>query len=330
MADGLIAGATLLLVIVFPLLQGGTPILTALVIISAVRSIGTGVQTPAVNAVIPQLVSEDRLMKFNGIYSMVQSTVQFVAPATAGVVLSFGSLRFALMLDVFTALVGIGLLLVVAIPLPKGEVEGHLWTEMKEGVGYAAKEYFVGRLILSFGFFIFLCVPAGFLATLFVSREYGDTYWHLTIVEVIGFLGMAGGGLFIGIWGGFKNPVKTYVVGMSTFGALAVAMGGVDSFVVYLILMAIYGIALTMVQTAATTLLQKSVPSEKLGRVFGLFGATFSGFLPLGMIVFGPLADVVSLRFLMILSGFLLLGMALFLTLNRKFYASGEEKTDNF
>lgn len=85
-----------------------------------------------------------------------------------------------------------------------------------------------------------------------------------------------------------------------------------------------------MVQTAATTLLQKSVPPEKLGRVFGLFGATFSGFLPLGMIVFGPLADVVSLRFLMILSGFLLLGMALFLTLNRKFYASGEEKTDNF
>ena len=97
-------------------------------------------------------------------------------------------------------------------------------------------------------------------------------------------------------------------------------MGAVDSFAVYLLLMAVYGVALTMVQTASTTLLQEQSSPPMQGRVFGLFGAMYSGFLPLGMAVFGPLADVVSLRLLMILSGLLLLAMAAIILLNRKFY----------
>ncbi len=195
---------------------------------------------------------------------------------------------------------------------------------MKAGFAYAAKEKFIGLLLLIFGFFIFLCVPAGFLATLFVSRYYGDTYWYFTLTEVVGFVGMTLGGLLIGAWGGFKNRVKTLAVGMFAFGALAVGMGLVDNYIFYLVLMAIYGVALTMVQTASTTLLQEKTAPEMQGRVFGLFGAMFSGFLPLGMIVFGPLADIISMRLLMIISGVLLLAMAAFTVINRKFYLNGK------
>ena len=62
--------------------------------------------------------------------------------------------------------------------------------KMQEGFRYAAKERFLGKLIMLFCLFIFLYVPARFLATLFVSHYYGDTYFHRTLVEVIGFLGM--------------------------------------------------------------------------------------------------------------------------------------------
>lgn len=50
----------------FPKISDGTPILLALVRISAIRSVGTGIQTPAVNAAVTQLVPQDKLMKFNG------------------------------------------------------------------------------------------------------------------------------------------------------------------------------------------------------------------------------------------------------------------------
>ena len=322
LADGVIAIATLALVLLMPYISKDTTLLLiALVAISVIRSLGTGIQTPAVNSTIPLLVSEDKLMKFNGANATVQSLVQFAAPAVAGAILSVGTLSQALMLDIITALVGMGLLGTIAIPFVKAEETPSMFSEIKAGFRYAVDEKFIGQLLLVFGLFIFLCVPAGFLATLFVSRYYGDTYWYLTLVEVIGFLGMLGGGLLISTWGGFQNRVKTLVVGMIAFGALAIGMGAVDQFIVYLVLMAFYGVALTMVQTASTTLLQQHTAANMQGRIFGLFGAVYSGFLPIGMVVFGPLSDVVSMRIIMIASGVLLLILAATILLNKKFYS---------
>lgn len=323
LADSMIALATLILVVLMPSINEGTPLMLALIIILIVRSIGAGIQTPAVNAMIPQLVPADKLMKYNGITATMQSIVQFAAPAAAGAVLSYGRLRDTLWIDIITAVIGIGILATISIPFTKSEEAPKMLSEMKEGFRYAVKERFIGPLLLIFGIFIFLCVPAGFMATLFVERHYGSSYWFVTLTEVIGFIGMMAGGLLIGTWGGFRNRVKTLTVGMMAFGILGIGMGAVNSFVVYLILMAVYGIALTMVQTASTTLLQEKTVPEMQGRVFGLFGAIYSGFLPLGMVVFGPLADVVSMRFLMILTGVLLVVMAVVICCSRKFYKDG-------
>ena len=319
-ADGVIAIATLALVLLLPRISRNETIYVALVVISAIRSLGTGVHTPAVNATVPQLVAEDYLMKFNGINATVQSVVQFAAPAIAGSILTWGSFRGALMVDVITAMVGIGLLGAIAIPFEKRTETAPVFAEMQEGIRYAAKERFLGKLIMLFGLFIFLCVPAGFLATLFVSRYYGDTYFHMTVVEVIGFLGMMAGGLLISTWGGFKRHTKTLLVGMISFGLLAILMGLAENFYVYLVLMAVYGVALTMVQTSSTTLLQENSTPEMSGRVFGLFGAAYSSFLPIGMVVFGLLADRISMRLLMVISGGLLILMAAVMFLDKSFY----------
>ena len=326
-ADGVIALATLVLVLLLPQISRNETIYAALVVISVIRSLGTGIHTPAVNATMPQLVAEEHLMKFNGINATVQSVVQFAAPAIAGSILTWGSFRITLMVDVVTAMVGIGLLCAIAIPFEKRTEIAPVFAEIQEGIRYATKERFIGKLIMFFGLFIFLCVPAGFLATLFVSRYYGDTYFHMTLVEVIGFLGMMAGGLLIGTWGGFKRHTKTLLVGMMSFGLLAILMGWVKNFYVYLALMAVYGVALTMVQTASTTLLQENSTPEMSGRVFGLFGAAYSSFLPIGMVVFGLLADRTSMRLLMMISGGLLILMAAMMRLDKSFYQHGFTST---
>ena len=326
-ADGAIAVATLAFVLLLPQISQNETIYVALVVISAIRSLGTGVHTPAVNATVPQFVAEEHLMKFNGINATIQSVVQFAAPAIAGSILTWGSFRGALMVDVVTAMVGIGLLSAIVIPFEERTETAPVSVEMQEGIRYAAKERFLGKLIMLFGLFIFLCVPAGFLATLFVSRYYGDTYFHMTLVEVIGFLGMMAGGLQISTWGGFKRHTKTLLVGMVSFGLLAILMGLANNFYVYLVLMAVYGVALTMVQTASTTLLQENSTQEMSGRVFGLFGAAYSSFLPIGMVVFGLLADRISMRLLMVVSGGLLILMAAVMLFDKSFYQHGFTST---
>ena len=66
-ADAMIAAVTLLLLIVLPYLQEQSVLFPVILAVSVLRSFGAGIQTPAVNAVIPLLVPEDRLMSFNGI-----------------------------------------------------------------------------------------------------------------------------------------------------------------------------------------------------------------------------------------------------------------------
>lgn len=329
LADCVIAAATLTLALLMPFIGEDTKLLTALLIASVIRSLGAGVQTPAVGAMIPQLVPEEHLMRFNGINATLQSVVQFAAPAAAGAILTFGTLRSTLFIDIATAVIGVGILSCIVIPKQERKedaVTPSVLTEMKQGMKYALTDGFIGKLLLAYGIFIFLAVPAGFLATLFVSRTYGDSYFYLTLVELIGFAGMAAGGVLIGTWGGFPNRVKTLLVGLAAFGALGIGMGAIRSFPVYLALMVIYGVALTMVQTAVTTLIQEKSEAIMQGRVFGFLTAMYSGCLPIGMAVFGPLSDVMPMRLLMIVTGGAMLILAGILRLDKKIYVKEQAK----
>ena len=82
--------------------------------------------------------------------------------------------------------------------------------------------------------------------------------------------------------------------------------------------MFLYGIPLTMIQTAVTTMIQENAEESMQGRVFGLLGTMYSGFLPVGMAVFGPLADVIPLPWIMIGSGVVLVLLATCLLLKKE------------
>ena len=318
-ADSLIALVTFLMVLAIPHITDKTVVLGGLLVMSVIRSFGAGIQTPAVNAVIPQLVPEDQIMRFNGINATMQSVVQFAAPAAAGVLLTINTLSSTLIIDTATAIVGIGLLSAVIIPKQAIQnKETSVFIDMKIGIKYTLSDKLIGKVLTVYGLFIFLCVPAGFLSQLFVSRVYGETYWYLTAVELAGFIGMVAGGILMSIWGGFKSRVTTMSVGLIAFGSLAIGMGLSKQFALYLTLMIIYGVAITMVQTATTTLIQEKAEMSMQGRVFGLLGAMYSGFLPVGMAIFGPMADEISLQWIMIGSGIALIALSIFVGTNKE------------
>ena len=319
LADGVITIATFIMFWVMPMISSDFVLLSALLVISIIRSIGAGVQTPAVNAVIPHLVPEEYLMKYNGINATMQSIVQFAAPAVAGTVLSIGTFRSTLFIDILTALIGIGLLSCVL--LPKQEVSNEnisVFSEIKAGIHYSFSDKMIGKILIVYGLFILLSVPAGFMSALLVSRVYGDMYWYLTAVELVGFAGMALGGVLMGIWGGFRSRVKTFAVGLFILSIMTIGMGVSPYFILYLVMMFVYSIALTMIQTATTTIIQEKAESSMLGRVFGLMGAMYSGFLPVGMAIFGPLVDMLPLQGIMVGSGIALVLVTVYLQVKSK------------
>lgn len=310
-ADMLIAFATFIMVLAIPQIPSEPALLGGLLVMSVIRALGAGIQTPAVNAIIPQLVPEKQLMRYNGINASMQSIVNFAAPAAAGAVFAVSTLRTVLMIDILTAFVGTGLLACLALPEQNTPApKESLFSDMKIGVKYTFSDRALAKLLIIYGLFTFFCVPAGYLAGLLVRRVFGNTYWYLTAVELVGFAGMMIGGVVMSTWGGFKSKEKTLSVGLLSFGSLAIGMSLAKTFMLYLSLMVFYGAALTMVQTAITTMLQEQTDTSMQGRVFGLLGTMYAGFLPIGMAVFGPLADIFPLQWIMVGSGIALIIIA--------------------
>ena len=310
-ADALIAAVTLAMLLIMPYITAEPMLLTALLLMSIIRSAGAGIQNPAVNAVIPQLVPEEHLMRYNGINATMQSVVQFGAPAAAAVVLTMRTLRATLLIDILTAVIGIGVF--SCILLPKQEKSQKMTTVLADigvGIRYAHSHMVVRKTLVIYGLFVFLTVPAGYLSGLLVSRVFGDIYWYLTAVELVGFGGMMLGGLLMSIWGGFKSRRLTLAAGLGMFGTMAIGMGVSRLFLLYLAFMALYGIALTTVQTIITTMLQEYSEDSMQGRVFGLMSSLYSSCYPIGMALFGPLADSIPLQGIMIFSGTALLLVA--------------------
>lgn len=318
-ADLGIAVVTLAMWLVLPHINSNFTMLYLLLIMSTIRSIGAGIQTPAVNAVLPRLVPQESLMRYNGINSTMQSVVNFAAPAAAGALLSFSTLNSVLLIDVATAAVGIFIFAFVAVPKGESVARASLFDDMKIGANYVLGNKLLKTLLVTYGMFIFFSVPAGFLAQLFVSRTFGDTYWYLTAVEVVGFLGMMAGGVVMSTWGGFKKRSLTLILGLAIFGVLGGVMALSGYFIIYLILMFLYGIPMTMIQTAVTTMIGENAEESMQGRVFGLLSTMYAGFLPIGMALFGPLADMIPLNFIMIGAGVTLIAISAFLFFGKKF-----------
>lgn len=98
------------------LMLSGVDDLWLIFLVMAVRSFGAGVQTPAISALLPQIVPTEKLMRVNGINSSVQSSLMLLAPIAAAAVYANFSLVGILFIDVVTAIIGVALLATVAVP----------------------------------------------------------------------------------------------------------------------------------------------------------------------------------------------------------------------
>lgn len=309
--DCLIASATL--VLVFSFLIGHKNIWLLLAVL-AIRSAGTGVQTPAVNAIIPQIVPKRYLMKINGINSTLSAIIMFVSPAISGAVLSIATLEETLFIDILTALIGTSITATVPIESLKIErriVESH-FIKVKEGIFYLKKHDFI-RNILSFQLLVlFLISPSAFLTPLMVSRTFGTEVWRLTMSEMTYSFGMIVGGAIIASWGGFKKKLNTTLVAGGFYGIMMIGLGVAPVFIAYLICNMLIGIASPCYNTPITATIQENVAAEMQGRIFSFMQIATSCALPLGMIFFGPLADIINIQNLLIISGILVFSISTF------------------
>ena len=325
LSDSLIAISTLVLAILFLM---GYEALWFLFLMSAIRAIGTGIQGPAVGAILPQLVPEDNLTKVNGINGSIQALIMLVAPMVSAALLTMASMEAIFFIDVVTAAIAVFILLTfLHIPIHAKAAEKQTtsyFSDLKQGFIYIQNHAFVKKFFVFFAFFFVLAAPVAFLTPLQVTRSFGDDVWRLTAIEITFSIGMMLGGVFMASWGGFKNKIHTMTLAALVMGACTFALGVVPNFWIYIIFMGIVGVAMPIFNTPSTVLLQEKVEGDYLGRVFGVLGMISTSMMPLGMLIFGPIADIIDIEWLLIGTGLLMFIQGFFLVGSKVLLEAGK------
>jgi len=330
LSDGITALSTLVLVLLFLAGQRSIWILLAT---SAIRALGAGIQMPAVGAILPQIVPEKELTRINGLNGSIQAVVMLVSPMISGALYQFAPMEGIFMIDIVTAALAIAIL-VFLLKVPTHEkasqeqVSNYL-QDMKSGFRYIQNHAFIKRLFLYFSLAFFMAAPVSFLSPLQVARSFGDDVWRLTAIEIAFSIGMIGGGLWIASWGGFRNRIHSVAAAIAVMGLCTFGMGVIPDFWIYLFLMGLVGLFIPLLNAPSMTLLQEKVEEDFLGRVFGVQSMVASSMMPLGMLVFGPLADRMAIELLMAVSGALLMIVAFFAIRDRVLVEAGKPDASN-
>lgn len=306
-ADSAIAVATLVLAL---LMLSGVGDLWMIFVAMAVRSALAGIQGPAVNAMLPQIVPAEHLMRVNGAQQTIQSGMMLFAPAVAAAVYASTGIVAVFFIDVVTAVAGVLLLLLVPVARMVRSTEpvsyfGDLLAGVRYVKGNASVRWVMGLVAVV----MFMAGAPAHLTPLMITRSFGDEVWMLSVNELFWSVGMVVGGAVMAVFGPrVKRRVRLMVAASVGVGVLVVGLGVSSGFWVFSVAGLVICVLFQTLLVPAATVLQEQVEDSMRGRVFGFYGIVMSVSMPVSMIVFGPLADRFAVESVMVLAGVLLLG----------------------
>lgn len=310
LADGFTALATLLAFVSF---HYGFANLSFLIFIACLRSVGGGFQAPAVNALYPEIVPREHLLRINGINQMANNVLLLLSPAAGGAIFGMFGMQWTFLVDLLTAVIAIAIMFRLKIVTRAADrSDSSVLKELREGVRYTWSQPLLRVMLVCYAVTFVLITPAAFLSPLMVVRSFGSEVWKLTANEMLWSLGALLGGAFVAWKGEFKNKITMIAVSLAVFGCTFALMGLSRVFWVYLIFDCICGMFVPVLIASETVLIQTNTEKGYMGRVFALLQFVSQGMMPIAILGFGPLSDLVRIESIMIGCGLLLICWSLY------------------
>lgn len=308
LADSAVAFSTLVLAILFLI---GIDGIGWIFFFNSLRSLGSGIQMPAIKSMLPILVPEKELMRANSIYTSIWCVIQLISPGISGIIMSFMSMSGVFFIDVITAAIGILLLSTISMPARQNSVDNYkAIEELKSGVRYILSNSSLKNSILFYSAFSFLVVPASQLTPLLASQTFGDEIWILSAIETAFSIGALLVSLFLSYKKLSTEPFKLIGFSSMLFGLVMILMIPSKNIILFVMLMFMMGIGSPLYYTPLTTHIQEITEESYLGRTFSFVDLFSSLAIPFGMIIYGPLSNLnIAIPFLIPGALLILLGL---------------------
>jgi DHA3 family macrolide efflux protein-like MFS transporter len=307
-ADGVVALVTVGLVLDF---WSGQMQVWHVILAMFLRSAAGSFQYPAWQASTSLMAPAEHLARIQGFNQMLAGAMNICAAPLGALLISFLPMAQVLAVDILTAALAIGLILVVRIPQPKametaaGGSQASVSADLRAGLRYTMSWpglVWIGIMAMLINLVL---APASSLIPILVTKHFGGQAYELAWMESALAVGMIAGGLLLGAWGGFKRRIYTSLVGLLIIGMshLVIGFSPANGYWLAAVMILVAGIAVTITNGPLMAVIQATVPPEMQGRVFTLIGSVGALMAPLGLVIAGPLADAFGVQMWFVTGG---------------------------
>ena len=270
--------------------------------------IAGNIRSIAVPTLVTILIPEEERAKANGLTGTAFSVAFLICSAISGLLVGAGGMYYVLILGITMMIFSI--LHMWFLPSPEKEIV-HL-------------EHQQGKVDLRGTFAVVAAIPGLMALILFatINNFLGGTFMglmdayglSLVSVETWGLLfaviscGFIVGGLFISKYGLGRNPLVAMFAANIMIWIISAVFTIQPSIILLSVGMFIYISVVPFIEAAEQTILQKVVPQERQGRVFGFAHSVEQSASPLTTFLIGPIAETFFIPFMTTGAGVGLIG----------------------
>lgn len=284
------------------------PVWTALIILFF-RSIGNAFHQPAFQAMIPQFVPAEDLVKIGGWNQLIASGSFLLGPAIGAALYAAFSLPVILLTDLLGAIIASVMLAAVQIaPMRRLEHESRdTMQELKEGIAVFRADKALTLLIVVETLCMVFYMPLSSFYPLMTSDYFNATAWHGSVVEILYAAGMMVAAFLFSSVIKVKRHLLLSYVGMLGVGVTS-AVGGLLppemwGWFIFALACGVMGAFGNVHSIPLIAYMQATIPAEKMGRAFSLIALAASLSMPVGLLVASPVAETVGVNVWFLLSG---------------------------
>jgi MFS family permease len=274
------------------LLIAGEPGIWSIALLAAIAGAASAFFNPAISGIMPAVVSTERLQQANALRGLTEAVGRIAGPALAGVLVVGVGPGWALAVDAATF--GVSAAFLVAIPMPAHvPVESHSFlADLRDGWDDFRSRSWLWTTVASTTFGNMLFAAYFVLGPLVADRELGGAGAWALIASAFGVGLLVGGVLLLHLDPHRPVLVATLAVAFYTLPLAFLAIPTPAAVTAIGALLA--GAGLAVANNLWETTQQRHVPPELLSRVssYDWFGSLAA--VPVGMLLWGPIADAIG------------------------------------
>ena len=274
------------------LVIAGTAEVWAVALLSGLTGIATGFFNPASTGLLPAIVAPDQLQQANGVRATAMSAGEIGGPVLAGVLVAVVGAGWALAVDAATFGVSALLLTGVRVPPRVERAASTFWADMREGWTTFSGTTWVWTFALWAGFANVTWGAWSVLGPLVADRDLGGAAVWGAINAALGVGALAGA--IAAIREMPRRPIlAAALTGFAQVPALAMLAAGAHAAPLALGALA-FGAGMMFGNSVWESALQRHIRPEALSRVSAYDWFSSFAFAPIGLAIWGPVAEAVG------------------------------------